>query len=51
MLFSSFLVPKFGNFTPEFFKVLIYGTIVISAVLAIAAIIGIWSKDNKEFLV
>lgn len=46
---SSFLVPKFGNFTPEFFKVLIYGTIVISAVLAIAAIIGIWSKDNKEF--
>lgn len=46
---SAFLVPKFGNFTPEFFNVLIYGTITISAILAIVAIIGIWTKDNKEF--
>lgn len=46
---SGFLVPKFGNFTPEFFHVLIYGTIVISAVLALLAVIGIWSKDRKEF--
>lgn len=46
---SGFLVPKFGNFTPQFFNVLIYGTIVISAILAIVAIIGIWGKDRKEF--
>ncbi|MGT2935347.1 MFS transporter [Streptococcus castoreus] len=46
---SAMLVPKFGNFTLEFFKVLIYGTIVISAVLGILAVIGIWAKDNKEF--
>ncbi|MGT2887091.1 MFS transporter [Streptococcus didelphis] len=46
---SGFLVPKYGNFTPEFFNVLIYGTIIISAILAVVAIIGIWSKDNKEF--
>ncbi|EHI68545.1 hypothetical protein STRIC_0512 [Streptococcus ictaluri 707-05] len=38
---SGFLVPKFGNFTPEFFNVLIYGTIVISAILATLAVIGI----------
>lgn len=46
---SSFLVPKFGNFTPQFFNALIYGTIIISAVLATLAVIGIWSKDRKEF--
>ncbi|HGD6220463.1 TPA: MFS transporter [Streptococcus agalactiae] len=46
---SVFLVPKFGNFTPQFFNVLIFGTILISAILAIVAIIGIWAKDRKEF--
>lgn len=46
---SGFLVPKFGNFTLEFFNVLIYGTIVISAILGLLAVIGIWSKDNKEY--
>ncbi|MGT2932963.1 MFS transporter [Streptococcus catagoni] len=46
---SGFLVPKFGNFTPEFFNVLVYGTIVISAILGLLAVIGIWSKDRKEF--
>lgn len=46
---SSFLIPKFGNFTPQFFNALIYGTIVISAVLATLAVIGIWSKDRKEY--
>ncbi|SUO39631.1 sugar/sodium symporter [Streptococcus pyogenes] len=38
---SGFLVPKFGNFTLEFFNVLIYGTIVISAILGLLAVIGI----------
>lgn len=47
---SGFLVPKFGNFTLEFFNVLIYGTIVISAILGLLAVIGIWSKDNKRIL-
>ncbi|MFC3927115.1 MFS transporter [Streptococcus caprae] len=46
---AQFLIPKFGNFTPEFFNVLIYGTIIISAVLAVVAIIGIWEKDNERF--
>ncbi|HEL0414074.1 TPA: MFS transporter [Streptococcus equi subsp. zooepidemicus] len=46
---SSFLVPTFGNFTPAFFHVLIYGTIVISAILGLLAVLGIWSKDRKEF--
>lgn len=48
---SGFLVSKFGNFTLEFFNVLIYGTIVISAILGLLAVIGIWSKDNKEYFV
>ncbi|WP_159593059.1 MFS transporter [Streptococcus halichoeri] len=46
---SGFLIPKFGNFTLEFFNVLIYGTIIISAIFAILAVIGIWSKDNKAY--
>ena len=46
---SQYLVPKFGGFTPDFFNTLIYSVIVISAVLGILAIIGIWEKDNKQF--
>lgn len=46
---AQYLIPTFGNFTPEFFNVLIYGTIVISAILGIIAIIGIWEKDNEKY--
>ncbi len=46
---AQLLIPKYGNFTPEFFNVLITWVISISAVLAVIAIIGIWAKDRKEF--
>lgn len=46
---AQYLIPTFGNFTSEFFNVLIYGTIVISAILGIIAIIGIWEKDNEKY--
>lgn len=46
---SGTLVPMYGGFTPGFFNALIYGVIIISAVLGILAIIGIWQKDNKKY--
>ena len=46
---ANFLVPKYGGFTPEFFKVFIPGVMIISAVLGILAIIGIAEKDNKQY--
>ncbi|MBF0819166.1 MFS transporter [Streptococcus acidominimus] len=49
IIISSFLVPKHGGFTESFFTELMLGVILISAVLAILAVIGIWQKDNKKF--
>lgn len=46
---SGTLVPKHGGFTPGFFQELFTGVVVISAVLGILAIIGIWEKDNKKY--
>ncbi|MFY9903083.1 MAG: MFS transporter [Trichococcus sp.] len=46
---ANFLVPKYGGFTPEFFKVFIPGVMVISAILGILAVIGIAEKDNKQY--
>lgn len=46
---SGTLVPKHGGFTPGFFQELFLGVVVISAVLGILAIIGIWEKDNKQY--
>ncbi|SFE07950.1 MFS transporter [Trichococcus pasteurii] len=46
---ANFLVPKYGGFTPEFFKVFIPGVMVISAILGILAVIGIAQKDNKQY--
>lgn len=40
---SVFLVPKFGNFTPQFFNVLIFGTIA-------ADIFGISEQERTSFL-
>lgn len=46
---SNFLVPKHGGFTLSFFKELnIYG-LILSLIFAVLAIIGIRSKDKKEF--
>ena len=49
MIVSGYLVPKYKGFTPEFFKVFVFGVIVISALLGICALIGIWQKDNKKY--
>ncbi|HFI0273503.1 MFS transporter [Streptococcus suis] len=46
---SGTLVPKHGGFTPGFFQELFLGVVIISAVLGILAIIGIWEKDNKKY--
>ena len=46
---ANFLAPKYGGFTPEFFKVFIPGVMVISAILGILAVIGIAEKDNKQY--
>lgn len=46
---SNFLVPKHGGFTLSFFNELnIYG-LIVSALFAVMAIIGIRSKDKKEY--
>ena len=46
---ANFLAPKYGGFTPEFFKVFIPGVMIISAILGILAVIGIAQKDNKQY--
>jgi glycoside/pentoside/hexuronide:cation symporter, GPH family len=46
---ANFLVPKYGGFTPAFFKVFIPGVMIISAILGILAVIGIAQKDNKQY--
>lgn len=46
---SGSLVPKHGGFTPGFFQELFMGVVIISAVLGVLAIIGIWEKDNKQY--
>ncbi|MET3558768.1 Na+/melibiose symporter-like transporter [Streptococcus rupicaprae] len=49
MYVSGTLVPKHGGFTPSFFQELFLTVVIISAVLGILAIIGIWEKDNKRY--
>lgn len=46
---SGSMVPRHGGFTASFFTELFLGVIIISAILAILAIIGIWEKDNKKY--
>lgn len=46
---ANWLTPLFGGFTLEFFQVFISGVIIISAIMAILAIIGIAGKDRKEY--
>lgn len=46
---SGVLVPKYGGFTLEFFTTLFTSVVMISALLGILAIIGIWEKDNKKY--
>ncbi|MBD1382967.1 MFS transporter [Metabacillus arenae] len=46
---SNYLISKHGNFTlPLFTELNSYG-LILSGICAILAIVGIWSKDKKEF--
>jgi Na+/melibiose symporter-like transporter len=46
---SNYLIAKHGNFTlPLFIELNSYG-LILSGVCAVLAIVGIWSKDKKEF--
>lgn len=46
---SSYIVPKYGDFTLELFNELSITAIIVSLILTIIAVIGIWQKDKKEF--
>lgn len=46
---SSYIVPKYGDFTLELFNELSLTAIAVSFILTIIAVIGIWQKDKKEF--
>ena len=46
---SSVLVPMHGGYTAAFFEQFHVMTVIISAVLMIFAVIGIWSHDRTEF--
>lgn len=49
MLVSTYLVPLYGGFTVEFFRIFITSIIIISAILCVLAVIGISGKDKKEY--
>lgn len=47
---SNFIAPRHGGeFNLAFYREFITGVVVISAVLTILAIIGIWRKDREEY--
>lgn len=48
--FAPIIRARYGDYTtPEFFDVIIPVAIVISAVLTVLAVIGIWEKDRPEY--
>lgn len=49
IIVSGYLMKKYGGFNEGFFNELMWGVIVISAVLGLLAVVGIWQKDNKKF--
>ncbi|MFS0778455.1 MFS transporter [Neobacillus sp. 3P2-tot-E-2] len=46
---SAYLVKKHGGFTLSVFTELSFYGLILSGILAVLAIIGIWSKDKKEY--
>ncbi|NDL68027.1 MFS transporter [Anaerotalea alkaliphila] len=48
MLVASYLVPKHGGFTMDFFKEFLMMGMVLSAIFTVLAVISIWKKDVKE---
>lgn len=49
VMVSNIWVKKYGGFNEEFFNTFLLFTIVVSAVLSILAIIGLWTKDRTEY--
>lgn len=53
MIYSPFLTgvlyPKHGGFNEGFYKEAVLITVVLSGVLTVCAVIGIWEKDRPEF--
>lgn len=49
MMVSGYLITKYGEMGVPFFQELIIIGILISAVLTVLAVIGIWRKDRPEF--
>lgn len=49
MVISSYLVPYFGDFTMDFFRVMPLIIIVISAVFTFFACLAIKDKDNEQY--
>lgn len=49
VIIASVLVPKFGGFNEKFFAYFTTWIIILSAILAVVAIIGIWQKDNSKY--
>lgn len=46
---SNYLSPKHGGFTLGFFQELVFTVIIVSLILCILAVIGISSKDQKQY--
>lgn len=49
MLVSGYLIVKYGSMNESFFQEMIIVGILLSAVLTVLAVIGIWDKDRPEF--
>ncbi len=49
IVISSYLLPRHKGFTEGFFWELATAVIIISAILAVLASIGIWQKDNPKY--
>lgn len=46
---ASYLVGKHGDFTLSLFNELVPISVALSAIFTVFAVIGIWSKDRKEY--
>ena len=49
VIVSNVWVKKYGGFNMEFFNTFLLFTIMVSALLSILAIIGLWTKDRTEY--
>lgn len=49
IVIASYLVPKHGGFVQSLFTELNMYAIILSVIFTVLAVIGIWSKDRKEY--